>query len=808
MKATRLVICLAVLGAVLFPTLSHGQLRSFQDFLYVTYEEQTIFNEIIWFWSPDLLDGKVYINDEFGCKGSPHFTDSVFTTANELLQGGGYDPIFDVEPVVNAPDWLPPQSTATLEETAVASGTFYLGDEENLQFRCTGNVSGWLIEGWPRATPYDEQNVQLVEMVQYGEADALFFSGAIELSGDRIQDTTVIGAHGTIRIVDNLMYDGLDITSIPDRLPDSLTHYLGVVSNSSIVVANTWANGRGNGLNRHNGIHDSSHVVITASLRAFPSQGGFRAYQGSFTFEDQNDTWDTYRWCDPLGPNPNEPDERGSIYLYGSLAMYRRGYVHRSNCGGTGYAKQYHYDDRLANHPLDLLPEPDYERFYQTWEDTTVVLDRPFTIYRGELILGPGATVQYDPVEGLEQYYYAPFQANSRGKLFIQGTPDNPVTIQMPESDTTFALVQYHDAAHVGGLYADSLVHDLVVEGRNLNIELPQQARNVHVSGEDVTLQLLDYQQDTSIVDSRWEQISVDANDLSLGLPVCLDSFDFEAAQVALGLDEGMDLPDSVTTTMRQGVLTGDLFASPYPYSRSIDRLERCEVLGRMESRFEVIDHATFACSTGQALLQSQRALRLRNSFFQGYDSLVAGQDSALVFASYCGWFGLDDGEPYNGYVIVEGPVLEDVDPLFVEPDSGDYHLQPGSPLIDAGDPDSPLDPDGTVTDIGAFYYDQLDAPEDTESGGDLPATFGIAGVYPNPFNPTAEIRLHLPRRGQVEVEVLNVLGQRVATLHDGSLQPGTHTLTLDGRRLASGTYFVKAKLGTDVAVKRVVLLK
>ena len=48
-----------------------------------------------------------------------------------------------------------------------------------------------------------------------------------------------------------------------------------------------------------------------------------------------------------------------------------------------------------------------------------------------------------------------------------------------------------------------------------------------------------------------------------------------------------------------------------------------------------------------------------------------------------------------------------DNDPLFVDPANGDYHLQLCSPCIDAGNPTFPLDPDGTITDIGAFYYDQ-----------------------------------------------------------------------------------------------------
>lgn len=46
-----------------------------------------------------------------------------------------------------------------------------------------------------------------------------------------------------------------------------------------------------------------------------------------------------------------------------------------------------------------------------------------------------------------------------------------------------------------------------------------------------------------------------------------------------------------------------------------------------------------------------------------------------------------------------------DEDPLFTDPWNDGFQLQPESPCIDAGDPDSPLDPDGTVSDIGTYYF-------------------------------------------------------------------------------------------------------
>lgn len=45
-------------------------------------------------------------------------------------------------------------------------------------------------------------------------------------------------------------------------------------------------------------------------------------------------------------------------------------------------------------------------------------------------------------------------------------------------------------------------------------------------------------------------------------------------------------------------------------------------------------------------------------------------------------------------------------DPLLTDPERNDFRILVGSPAIDRGDPESPLDPDGSRTNIGAYYYD------------------------------------------------------------------------------------------------------
>ena len=72
----------------------------------------------------------------------------------------------------------------------------------------------------------------------------------------------------------------------------------------------------------------------------------------------------------------------------------------------------------------------------------------------------------------------------------------------------------------------------------------------------------------------------------------------------------------------------------------------------------------------------------------------------------------------------------------------------------------------------------------------------------------TTAIQFTLPKAAQVRLTVYNVLGQEVATLVNGNLTAGIHSVNFDGSRLASGVYLYKIAAGDFVSTRKMVLLK
>ena len=145
------------------------------------------------------------------------------------------------------------------------------------------------------------------------------------------------------------------------------------------------------------------------------------------------------------------------------------------------------------------------------------------------------------------------------------------------------------------------------------------------------------------------------------------------------------------------------------------------------------------------------------------------------------------------------------LDPLFVDPDSSDFHLLEGSPCIDAGDPNSPYDPDGTICDMGAFYFDHQTAINDEQL---IPSLFMLSQNYPNPFNAQTTIRYSIPGLSKITIEFYNILGRRVESINEGMKLAGVYQFIWDAADQPSGVYFYRIQAGDYTETKRMVLLK
>ena len=71
--------------------------------------------------------------------------------------------------------------------------------------------------------------------------------------------------------------------------------------------------------------------------------------------------------------------------------------------------------------------------------------------------------------------------------------------------------------------------------------------------------------------------------------------------------------------------------------------------------------------------------------------------------------------------------------------------------------------------------------------------------IAPNPMRDHATITLHLDAPVTARVAVYDMLGDEVALLHDGALEPGEHRMSWEGDGIAAGQYVVRATIDGKV---------
>ncbi|MCD6330141.1 MAG: T9SS type A sorting domain-containing protein [Candidatus Cloacimonetes bacterium] len=151
-------------------------------------------------------------------------------------------------------------------------------------------------------------------------------------------------------------------------------------------------------------------------------------------------------------------------------------------------------------------------------------------------------------------------------------------------------------------------------------------------------------------------------------------------------------------------------------------------------------------------------------------------------------------------------------DPLFIDSVNEDYHLgwehfpvpdQTMSPCIDSGDPNSPPDPDGTVADMGAYYFNQNASVDDPEDYSGC-----IMWNFPNPTKNATTIKYSLKQNSHVIISIYNIKGQLVSTLVNETKPKGEYSVMYDTEALSSGVYFYKIQAGDISEIRKMIVIR
>ncbi|PAP75367.1 lamin tail domain-containing protein [Rubrivirga marina] len=118
------------------------------------------------------------------------------------------------------------------------------------------------------------------------------------------------------------------------------------------------------------------------------------------------------------------------------------------------------------------------------------------------------------------------------------------------------------------------------------------------------------------------------------------------------------------------------------------------------------------------------------------------------------------------------------------------------------------FDAEGNPDPESAPQWVDIELITDVEHDGEHGPEFSLDQNFPNPFGGETTIRFNAPHTADVQMHMYNVLGQRVATLVDGDVPAGTHTLRLDGSAFASGVYFYVLQTGDVRLVQQMVIVR
>ena len=117
-------------------------------------------------------------------------------------------------------------------------------------------------------------------------------------------------------------------------------------------------------------------------------------------------------------------------------------------------------------------------------------------------------------------------------------------------------------------------------------------------------------------------------------------------------------------------------------------------------------------------------------------------------------------------------------------------------------------DDDSSSIEIDELWYNERPAGLGISDEAPIASRYELGQNYPNPFNPTTHIRFNIPETANAKLTVFNVMGEEVATLVNGVMQAGGHTVSWNAASMPTGVYFYQLESGNFSQTKKLLLVK
>ena len=192
-----------------------------------------------------------------------------------------------------------------------------------------------------------------------------------------------------------------------------------------------------------------------------------------------------------------------------------------------------------------------------------------------------------------------------------------------------------------------------------------------------------------------------------------------------------------------------------------------------------------------------------------------SGIDS--IFVSYN---NIDEDEIYGPWTGI-GNINED--PLFVDPENGDFHLDNcESPCINVGidaleinstlyycpinDIDNETRPyENTLPDIGA---DETPCLETSIENHEDVSSSTILNNFPNPFKDQTTIEFNILQSGFIILSIVDFTGKEIQSLVSKQLPAGTHQFDWNAKILPAGIYFLRLETNGIFETRKLLLMR